>query len=89
MLTLTLVVTEDVGVHTVSLHFNFCTEFLTYLPFQSGSVSLIVLNLQVVYLFASNNNGRATGDVMVVTMTNGRAAAVERMIMTMVKRKGK
>ena len=47
MLTLTLVVTEDVGVHKVSLHFNFCTEFLMYLPFQSGSESRIVLNLQV------------------------------------------
>ena len=38
---------------------------------------------------ASNNDGRAVEDGMVVTMTNGRAAAVERMIMMMVKRKGK
>ena len=85
----TLVVTEDVGVHKVSLHFDFRAEFLTYLPFQSGSVSLVVLNLRVLYLIASNDNGRVVGNGMAVTTTNDRAVAVERMIMMMVERKRK
>jgi hypothetical protein len=36
-----------------------------------------------------NNDGRAMGNWMAVTTTNGRAAAVERMIMTMVEHKRK
>ncbi len=86
---LTLVVIEDVGAHKISLHFDLRAEFVTYLPFQSGSVSETRCSQPVGCLIDGEqprweSGGKWDGDYN----DNGSAAAVERMIATMVERGG-